>query len=94
MSQTVQTDNPQEAALRAVLNRLVEIDADAASRGSFASMIFMNQMYGSPGAPVFSKEIEMCSLALGMEVPKKADAPVEVEQISGRKAKDLVLDDL
>ena len=93
MSDTIETTDLQEAALRAILNRLQEIDKNAETRGQFASNIFMNQMYGTANKPVFEHEIELLSRALGIEPPQPT-AKEEAATPANGQAREFQLDEL
>ena len=93
MSEVIETNDLQEAALRAILNRLQEIDKSAETRGQFASNIFMNQMYGQAVKPVFEHEIELISRALGIESPKST-AKEEAAAPANGQAREFQLDEL
>jgi hypothetical protein len=55
-----------QVVLEAILARLQEIDATAASRGSFAAGIVYGQMHGLD-SPVFENEIRLMKRALNLE---------------------------
>ena len=93
--QKVETDDVHEAALLAVMYRLLEIDKDVPSRNQFATNILVNQMYGGASKPVFEDEINLICRALNIKPPQQQQiAKEEVSEPAPTQAREFQLNDL
>jgi hypothetical protein len=74
---TIVDINKAEKTLRSLLELLQGIDANASTRGTFASSIMMNQFHGLDKS-IFADEI--CEIKTALGIPCDAPIPLSVQE--------------